>query len=677
MAPPQSIPPFDPAIAGTDFTPLSGTDAMVSFAQNETGPKTVRLMLIPQTGTTLPNKRFSAMLSSPTAGAAVEGITSVSIAILANDSIKPTLTVETPKATPKVSGGATLLVTGVAGDARGIDRVEVSLNGATPMPAQLGSSTNPAAMPYSLAITPIPNAENTLVVIAYDLRGNSTSVSRTFTYTRHATLTLYRQVPAELTSRPDSAGTLSLTATPASAATKLLPAAAQSNPRTSTVAVGTPVKITATAKKGHVFKSWLNLPEGAVTAGNVLSFTMPGTDLDSLTAEFIASPFITPKGVSKAWIGLLHDTTGTPAHGHVALLTGTLTDTGRFSGKLLIDGRAQSFTATFQGDGSAIFGKGASATNALSFGSRTFTLTMDIETGAITAATDTSAGIASRTRYSSTHKVPATLLNSSSKGTYTFSLPAKDQTPPLAPSLYPQGQGFGSISISSAGQVKVTATLADGTPVTASSALVEGDLSPFLAAIRTIGGPASAKGSSFSGTLAFAAMDDTPPPAQTAAVTATDLLWFRAPATGKTAAAQLYTPGWPQGIRVDASGSLYTKSINVQDTLGLTGTGLNATLLLTGGKLLSDLTIPQINITGNKITKVPANDPSFTLSASASAGTFKGTFTPTWPLPVPAKPAFRGILIQKGPHRGGYGFFISTAQNDPDPESGSVTLGSP
>ena len=37
-------------------------------------------------------------------------------------------------------------------------------------------------------------------------------------------------------------------------------------------------------------------------------------------------------------------------------------------------------------------------------------------------------------------------------------------------------------------------------------------------------------------------------------------------------------------------------------------------------------------------------------------------------------PRYRGILVQKGANKGGYGYFISTAAGDRDPESGGVSL---
>ena len=62
---------------------------------------------------------------------------------------------------------------------------------------------------------------------------------------------------------------------------------------------------------------------------------------------------------------------------------------------------------------------------------------------------------------------------------------------------------------------------------------------------------------------------------------------------------------------------------------------------------------------------------------SRQSMTATGTFTPNWPNQSTAKPGFKGIMIQKGASKGGYGFFISNAKDDGAPESGGVILGLP
>jgi hypothetical protein len=74
---------------------------------------------------------------------------------------------------------------------------------------------------------------------------------------------------------------------------------------------------------------------------------------------------------------------------------------------------------------------------------------------------------------------------------------------------------------------------------------------------------------------------------------------------------------------------------------------------------------------------VPTTNAAFTLTVVPTTGMFSGTFTPNWTSAATAKPAFRGVILQKGTSKGGYGYFISNRTSDTDPESGRVTLGKP
>jgi hypothetical protein len=672
------IPPFSAAVAGVDYTDLGGAAATVDFALGELS-RTVNITLFAKTGSTIPNKRFTATLSNPVGGAEI-GITSITtIQILASDTTKPTLTITAPAA-GSVSAALPYVVAGVAGDARGIDRVEVVLNGVGPMNAVLGNATSTTSVPYSLPITPL-EGPNTLTVTAYDLRGNFTALTRNFTFTRRRLLTLARSVPVSLAATPDAAGTVVMAATPSASASALIPTAANTNPKTSAILPGTSVKLTATPKTGYVFSHWSGTPGGAVDQGNVITFNMPAADLP-ITATFMLTPFSGPAGSSNGFYGLIHPTGGAfSSNVTEGFLSGTLTPaTGAFTGKVFIDGLAQSFNATFFGNGSGFFTVGTTKQSTLSFGGKT--LTLSYNAGNVIAnvvnGAYTSTGTASRGIYSSTGKVP--LIGTVKKGTYTVVFPSKTQTPPLLRSTYPQGDGYGTLTLTDVGVVTLAGTLSDGSALTASSVIVAGGQSPLFAQLITPGAAATVKGGSFGGVLTF---DSSQPNTDASGA---DLLWIR-PAvtqvTGTTAAAlakQLYTDGWPGGIRVDAVGALYNSTVKVQAALGLGAVDTingNGKLVLSGGRLTGDVSVTVFNINGSTVTKIPTTNATFTLTVTQSSGAFSGTFTPNWANPATTKPAFKGILLQKGANIGGYGFFISNALNDLDPESGGVTLGAP
>jgi hypothetical protein len=209
---------------------------------------------------------------------------------------------------------------------------------------------------------------------------------------------------------------------------------------------------------------------------------------------------------------------------------------------------------------------------------------------------------------------------------------------------------------------------------------------PAYAQLVTPGAAPTLKGGSISGELSVDVAQ------ANSDVSGTDLLWIR-PAvtqlTGSTArakATQLYTEGWPTGIRVDAVGAFYDRTKDARTGLGLgaaNATTGNGELLFTGGRLTADVEVRAFNIEAGaavgstKVTKIPVANSTFNLAVTQSVGQFNGVFTPNWTNAVTAKPVFRGVLIQKGGSKGGYGYFISNRSGDVDPQAGRVTLGAP
>jgi hypothetical protein len=677
--PGSAIPPFDAAKIDLDFKDFVDAEKTINFAAGETS-KEVTINLITNMSPSVPNKCFTASLESVVGGAGVAAPAQSVVKVLSVDSIKPTLTLALPSTI--ASTVSPLLVTGTAADLRGIDRVTVRLNGGAPVEAVLGAATPSKPIPFSLAIVPQPGS-NSVEVVAYDLTGNEAIMTRSFTLTYP--LTLSRVVPASAT-KPDSAGTVALVSVPAKSASALTSSMGIS-PQTSQVQAGSALKLTATAKNGYTFSHWTGLPTDAVILGNVASFGMPTQGLP-VSAVFVVNPF---GGVSPSFFGLLHPQVGTPSTNSTeGFLTGTLTATsGAFSGKLFIDGATHTITATFFGNGTGLFSVGSAKQPQLLVGSRRLALTYNAGSGndqitailSTTNSTAVSSGIIARAVYSSSAKVPSDLLNSPAKvptkGFYTLAFLPKAQTPVMALSLYPQGYGIGTAALTNTGLVTFAASLADGTTVTCSSTITAGNVSPVFAQIQTPGGPATAKGGSFGGRLAFDNIQ------VETDITASNLLWFRAPtALGAkpSPATHLYSSGWPVGIRLDAVGTLYDATRNVQATLGLSdpvGSSGNAQLTFTGGKLTGPgfVIINNFTIAASTVTKLVKNDPDFDLKLTPATGAFSGAFKPTWSSPASTKPTFKGILLQKGTHRTGYGYFLSNALDDVDPESGAVILG--
>jgi len=683
----STMPPFTGGLVGTDYTLLNST---VSFAANEIF-KSVVVELKPQLAA-VTNRHFTVSLSSPAVNAALESVASASVRIISDTAASPAIKITSPVGIAS-STIWPVTVSGTAGSPIGVDRVEVSLNNGTAVVATLGTATSAVAVPWSASFEPVQGL-NRVVATVYDLSGNSATVRRSFNFVRRYNVSLTRSVPNDIGATPDTAGLVTMLATPTTSATAPSPSTVNAPTRTSQVIPGTTVKFTAAAKVGYSFSHWSGLPVGALVAGDVVSFTMPSANV-AVTATYTANVF---GGASSqtlgAFAGLIRPSAGTTSSNVTeGFVSGTLTAaSGLFAGKLLIDGQAIDCGGTFYGNGEFFFTAGTTKVSTKTVGvGRTFDMTIagDVITATITDATlGNSTGAIKRALYSATSKVPADLLNvivapatTASKGLYTLGFPSKAQTPAMDLDLYPQGDGFGSITLSDVGVVSLAGTLADGTAITVSSILVAGNECPIFVQLATPGST-TVKGGSFGGVLTFDASQ------ADSDVSGADLRWFRPTVTQPltttppTPALDLYTAGWPEGIKVDAVGALYDATKTLQASLGITSTTApaNADLLFDGLRYKASATtygyknpaITTIKVVGNVITGLPAASAATTATLTAVQTT--GAFSGTVKADSTSSPAYKGIVVQKGANQGGYGYVISTAVGDRDPESGGVSL---
>ncbi|NBU28290.1 MAG: hypothetical protein EBS42_08795, partial [Caulobacteraceae bacterium] len=74
------------------------------------------------------------------------------------------------------------------------------------------SATVTTSVPWSIDVPPATGS-NSIVVTAYDLSGNSTALTRSFTFTQRTLLTLARTAPSGIAL--DAAGTVALAVSPA------------------------------------------------------------------------------------------------------------------------------------------------------------------------------------------------------------------------------------------------------------------------------------------------------------------------------------------------------------------------------------------------------------------------------------------------------------------------------
>jgi len=233
---------------------------------------------------------------------------------------------------------------------------------------------------------------------------------------------------------------------------------------------------------------------------------------------------------------------------------------------------------------------------------------------------------------------------------------------------YPQGDGFGTVKITKTGAVSFTGTLADGTTMTASSALSSSSTAPIFAQLYSLKGFASVR-VKLRDALPLTNDDPDILPAP-----GTELLWSR-----PFLLDQYYPYGWPEvigvgleGARYDATGIVLRLGGNAPLKAADPIEG-NAVLKFTNGQLSEDVAKAVSISAGNAVTKAPdPTDATFSLNITPTTGAISGTFVHT----DDTVPAFQGIIFQKGPNSGAYGFFKTKAPGviDYTGESGGVSL---
>lgn len=665
--PSSLMPPFDAAISGEDYEPYSGR---VNLPE---GPdQTVQFIKLHPSSGDRKVRRITLKLSAPSGDAILGDFPQAEVLITPVDLIHPEIKLHSPRSR-SVSTTLPLRVAGFAGDAKGIERVELSLNDGPPQIAILGTSTQPLSIPFFLDMHPLVG-ENILVATAYDYSESRTSTSHVFTFERRYKLGLQHRTLSEDVPTPQ-AGSLKLQASPAKAAT--VPSPAKGKPF-SEVLEGAAIRLTALPAPGYVFSHWEGLPDQANAVANTASFIMPSEDVSGVTAIFTANPFtrgsFVELGNKPVFQGLLLADEVTPAGiATTGFLNAALVPAkGSLSGRLWLDGRVTAFTAVLLGDESVWFTAGRNLLPALSVNGRELSMHWSDDGLAMTltgAGNETSTGLARPPLYSKNNPVGAALLDARGRqGYYTMGLYGWSQDPPLEPESFPQGIGVGGLTLTANGQFKWAGTLSEGTKFTTSGYLVSGDQAEFFVALPTPGG--KTRRGSVMGTLIFDASE----PASD--VSGSGLQWFRPEAETKPGVAQAYRAGWPEGIALSTSGALYDGSRDLQTVLSLEASAPegNAELSLQLGKLENAAKFV-FNLAGNKPVKLDPKDKSWSLSLTPKTGLVRGVFTPNWPNPAKKLPAFNGIIQQKGSNAGAAGFYLSNQVGDLEPESGWFYIG--
>ncbi len=674
------------ALASTAKAPAApnnqyvATSMQLTFGQGET----VKQVDIPVVAASPagPNKAFGVVLS--TAGIA-SGAASLGAAATANvviiDATSATATgdarapaapvITTPAANailPLMTGG-TLALAGTVSDNKAVHRVQVSLNGGAFVDAAL-TAQDAASTAWSLVVTPA-SSKNTLRVQSFDLAGHASAiVTRSFTITRALLVNV---------TGPDASGTVSAGFEPSSFREP-----------------GKTYAITATAKAGFLFNGW-SVSDATGTGITALKKELPGLSFIMqpglvLTANFIANPFLADYATG-AYEGLVRADPANPAPNGTTpdvstegSFTAMLMGNGTFTGSLFIDGLKLPVAGLFDGAGVGRFGPARATSLALPRpGKPSLVLALQIAlnntgisqiNGSVTVSdrNGTPAAVSLLASYGCPFdgRTPATLVpeefmahNSAGtalkSGTFAFAIPAGrlvDQPAGYTVHDYPQGGGFGILTVTSTGAFSFSGRLADDTPFTTTAKLARHVESPYrrLSLFVPLYG-----GRGFVSSELGDANNDL------GSLTSTDVRWS-CPYRG----GQYYPYGWPEIIHAGFVNAKIIVAPQASVLYGGTAVGpkappLACRLIFVDGGLPAALT-KHLSVTwSDSVIKNPAADASFNLSIVHSTGQFSGTFTGA----DGRKRTYSGIS-----GAGGYGFFLSPmpAVVDGLGESGAVGL---
>lgn len=696
------------------FTPAVQT---VSFTAN--GPDTINVEIpIINTAGAEPNQSFTVKLQSPTL--ATLGTPSSAIVTIIDSSsetespiVPPAVTITTPTADQLVAVDAAgkITITGTATDNSGVKSVSARWVGASDTQVATLATPGSTSTNYSVQLTPPLGGTRTVEVFATDFTDtNSAVVTRTFRVSVPLTVNMNITGGGSVTT-----GFLGTTSREVGKSYTIT-ATAATTPAPGYVFVGWSLsgRDLASTTPGAIFTDANAARIGTSLTGlakNTLNFIFREGLI--LTANFAPNPF--GVAVRGTYNGLVRssplpiDNTA-PSNSSEGFFTATVQGTGAFSGKLTLDGLVLNVAGVFDADGRARFGTSRVSTLTVARpGKPSLIVGFDIglpggsaqpAEGKISGSVEARAfqqsvvqsvsWVDADLAYFATTGVDVTPLDdyltltgsvpTRSDGVFTVVMPAIDPaTQPqrirdagLTVADYPKGDGIASLKVSKTGVVSISGTLADGTIITASSTLSSSLEAGLFAPLYGSQG--------FYGVQIK--MDKLQPDSDLKAVVGTEARWAR-PFMNTS---HYYPAGWPEVITTGFKGARYRVVVSpsaesslraadgdvIESLTADFGAAGNAELSFAGG-LLTEALSKRVSVSAlDAVTKVPSNDPTFTLTIQRTAGTFDGSFLHT----DDSTCAYKGILFQKGPDARGYGYFLSNKPTVIDymGESGRVSL---
>jgi hypothetical protein len=354
------------------------------------------------------------------------------------------------------------------------------------------------------------------------------------------------------------------------------------------------------------------------------------------------------------------------------LLGVTVTPTGSFTGKGTFNGLTVQLMGTFGTDGVARFTKAGNATalpvirngkpDATFIGYLSLTIdaenkrvTGSLKNGLDASATELAAVVdADLATYSKTNKVPTAIVDpTKEKGKYTaLFIPHAAPNRGLAAAAFPQGQGYGTVTLTDAGAVTITGKLADGSGYTYKSTLSGTNRVPLFI-------PLYGNKGYLAGEVKF---DSTQLSTDAAGA---NLRWFKPAALPGQ---KVYPNGWANGILVDAFGSKYVAPAAGETALSTTANApVTLDVQLSGGALQTENSTASLAANG----QVTGSTSAFGLKLTFlnATGAISGSFAH----PENSKTAtLQGVVLQKSETAGGY--FLNNPSTGTQ-QSGAVAIG--
>lgn len=350
-----------------------------------------------------------------------------------------------------------------------------------------------------------------------------------------------------------------------------------------------------------------------VTAANINSDGVPN-EAPALDQDFAlvvyngaaaSEPTFTP--VAGAYSGLFFESGGAVL-GHSGAISLSMTTSGAYSGKVQMGSKSYPFSGTLDPFGGA--------TNAVTRkGSSPLGLAFQVDVAHPENITGTVAGgnwTANLQAYQSANAGSVVPF----AGNYTLVIPGSDDS-----ANFPGGDSYATASVSTAGKLKLTGSLADATKLSQSAVVSANGQWPLY--VSLYGGQGQ-----LIGWLTF-----------TNSAVSGDVSWIK----NSIASAKVYRNGFNYGAT--AIGSLY-------DPVATSFNFNPGVLILTGGNLANDIT-NIMTVNGNA-----ASGGNASLNLSAAKGTFKGSFpNPSGKGKVP----FNGVFLQN--QNVGSGYFLNSGQS--------------